>query len=156
MNKIDSIRNEIYIIGDFSINLSLNDSYVFSKNVLSNKSVPSDVKSYYKFCAFFSSPELIKIPTLMTWKSATIIDHILASYLEKITQQGINDVRLCIHQLIFCIGNISRIKRVTQKHIKFRFFKYYSAELFKETLTSINFSKYPNFNDATEAYDDFL
>ena len=31
MNKIDSIGNEIYILGDFNINLSLNDSYIFSK-----------------------------------------------------------------------------------------------------------------------------
>ena len=31
LNKIDSISNEIYLLGDFNINLSLNDSYVFSK-----------------------------------------------------------------------------------------------------------------------------
>ena len=42
------------------------------------------------------------------------------------------------------------------KHIKFCSFKYYSAELFKETLTTINFFKYPNFNDATEGYDNFV
>ena len=29
MNKIDSISNEIYILGDFNISLSLNDSYIF-------------------------------------------------------------------------------------------------------------------------------
>ena len=28
MNKIDSISNEIYILGDFTVNLFLNDSYV--------------------------------------------------------------------------------------------------------------------------------
>ena len=31
INKIDSISNKIYFLGDFSINLSLNDSYIFSK-----------------------------------------------------------------------------------------------------------------------------
>ena len=31
MNKIDSISNETYILGDFNINLSLNDSYIFAK-----------------------------------------------------------------------------------------------------------------------------
>ena len=51
---------------------------------------------------------------------------------------------------------ISRIKRGTHKHIKFRSFKHYSADLFKETLTSINFPNYENFDDATEAYDDFI
>ena len=31
INKIDSISNEIYILGNFNINLTLNDSYIFSK-----------------------------------------------------------------------------------------------------------------------------
>ena len=31
MNEIDSISNEIYVLGDFNINLSLNDSYISSK-----------------------------------------------------------------------------------------------------------------------------
>ena len=33
MNKIDSISNETYILGDFNINLSLTDSYIFSKKI---------------------------------------------------------------------------------------------------------------------------
>ena len=31
INKIDSISTKTYILGDFNINLSLNDSYIFSK-----------------------------------------------------------------------------------------------------------------------------
>ena len=60
------------------------------------------------------------------------------------------------HQLIFCTRKLSRIKRGTHRHIKFRSFKHYSADIFKETLTSINFPNYLNFNNATEAYDDFI
>ena len=40
--------------------------------------------------------------------------------------------------------------------MQFRSFKHYSADLFKEILTSINFPNYQNFNDATDAYDDFI
>ena len=40
------------------------------------------------------------------------------------------------------------------KHIKLSSFKHYSTDLFKETLTSI--PNYQNFNDATEAYYDFI
>ena len=84
MNKIDSISNETYILGDFNINLSLNDSYIFSKkDMLNSKSIPSDVKSYYEFCTFFSLHLLMKVPTRITCNSATIIDHILASYPER-------------------------------------------------------------------------
>ena len=118
MNKTDSISNDIYILDDFNINLSLNDSYISSKkNMLNNKSIPSDVKSYYEFCTFFSLHQLIKVPTRITCNSATIIDHILASYPERVTQQGIVDVGLSDHQLIFCTRKNSRIKRGTCKHI---------------------------------------
>ena len=53
MDKIHSVDNEIYILGDFNINLFLNDSYVLEKNnTLNSKSVPNDVKSYHEFCTF--------------------------------------------------------------------------------------------------------
>ena len=72
------------------------------------------------------------------------------------TQQSIIDVGLSDHQLIFCTRTNSRIKTGTHKHIKFRSFKHYSGDLLKETLTSINFPNYQNFNDPTKAYDDFI
>ena len=43
----------------------------------------------------------------------------LASYTERVTQQGIIDVGLSDYQLIFCTRKISRIKRGTHRHIKF-------------------------------------
>ena len=51
---------------------------------------------------------------------------------------------------------IYRIRRGIHKHFKFWSFKHYSADLFEETVTSIIFPNYPNFNDATETYDDFI
>ena len=90
--------------------------------MLNSKSIPCDVKSYYEFCTFFGLHQLIKVPTRITCNSATIIDHILASYPERVTQQGIIDVGLADHQLIFCTRKISRIKRGTHKQIKFRSF----------------------------------
>ena len=98
--------------------------------------------------------QLIKVPTRLTCNNATIIDY--ASYPERVTQQGIIDVGLSDHQLIFCKRKNSRIERGAHKHIKLRSYKHYSADLFKETLTSRNFPNYLNFNDATEAYDDFI
>ena len=57
MNKIDSISNETYIFGNFNIK---------KKDMLNNKSIPSDVESYYEFCTFFSFHQLIKVPTGIT------------------------------------------------------------------------------------------
>ena len=56
------------------------------------KSIPSDVKSNYQLCNFFSWHQLIKVKTRITCNSATIIDQILASYPKRVTQQGIIDV----------------------------------------------------------------
>ena len=44
MNKINSVDNEIYILGDFNINSFLNDSYILEKkNILNSKSIPSGI-----------------------------------------------------------------------------------------------------------------
>ena len=102
--------------------------------MLNNKSTPSNVKSYYEFCKFFSLHQLIKVTTCITCNWATIINHILASYPERVTQKGIIDVGLSDHQLIFCIRKISKIERGTYKHVKFCLFKHYLADLFEETL----------------------
>ena len=95
MNKIDLVDNEIYILGDFNINLFLNDSYnLEKKNILNSKSIPSDFKSYHEFCTFFGLKQLIKVPTRTTTSSSTIIDHISASYPERLTQHGVTDISL--------------------------------------------------------------
>ena len=112
-------------------------------------------KATMNFVLFFGLHQLTKVPTQISCNSATIIDHILESYPERVTQQGIIDVGLSDHQLIFCTRKNSTIKRHAQT-IKFHSFNHYSADLLKETLTTINFPNYENFNDATEAYDDFI
>ena len=81
-----------------------------------------------KFCTFFSLYQKIKVPTRVC--SATIIDHVLASYPERVPQQCIIDVGLSGHSLILCTRKISSIKRGTPKQMKFRLFKPYSVDLF--------------------------
>ena len=49
ITKIDSINNGICIFGDFSIDLCLNESSIFFKKYVENKSIPSAVKNYYEF-----------------------------------------------------------------------------------------------------------
>ena len=53
-SKLDTNNNEIYILGDFNINLYLNKSYICQKNsFLQSQSVPGDFKKYYEFCTMF-------------------------------------------------------------------------------------------------------
>ena len=102
--------------------------------MLNNKSTPSNVKSYYAFCTFLSLHQLIKVKTRMTRNRATIINHVLASYPERVSLKGIIDVELPDNQLIFCTRKSFKIERGTHRHVKFRLFKHYLADLFEETL----------------------
>ena len=121
MNKINSVDNKIYILGDFNINLILKDSYILEeKNILKSKSIPSDVKSYHEFRTFFGLKQLIKVPARTTTSSSTIIDHILASYTERVTQCGVIDISFFDHHLIYCTRKISGIKKGLHKQIQFR------------------------------------
>ena len=94
--------------------------------------------------------ELVTAPNILrqsSWISVMIFNFRLLKWTalpERVTQQGIIDVGLSDHQLIFCTRKISRIKRGTHKHIKFRSFKHCSADFFKETLTRIDFPNYQN------------
>ena len=135
----------------------LNDCYVLEKNnILNSKSILNDVKSYHEFCTFFGLKQLIKVPTRTTTSSSTIIDHILASYPERVTQCGVIDISLSDHQLIYCTRKISRIKRGSHKQILFRLFKHYTVDLFEQELSKLNFPSYQNYNEINEAYNDFI
>ena len=49
-DKLDT-NNGIYILGDFNINLYLNNSYIFQKNnLLQNQSITCDIKKCFEFC----------------------------------------------------------------------------------------------------------
>ena len=81
---------------------------------------------------FFGLKQLIIVPARVTTGSSTIIDHVLASFPERVTQSGVIDIGLSDHQLIYCTRKISRIKRGSHKQIKFRSFKHYTADLFEK------------------------
>ena len=119
-SKLDTNNNKIYILGDFNINLYLDNSYIFqNNNLLQSQSIPTGIKKYYEFCTMFGLKQL-EVPTRVTCSSSTIIDHILASFPDRFSQQGVIDVGLSDHQIIYCTRKISRIKRGTHKRIRYR------------------------------------
>ena len=141
----------------FDFNLFLNNSYIYEKkNILNSKSISSDLKSYHKFCTFFGLKQLIKVLTRTTTSSSTIIEHILASYSERVTQCGVIDITLSDHQLIYRTRKIYRIKRGSHKQIQFRSFTHYTVNLFEPELSQLNFPNYQNDNEINEAYNDCI
>ena len=125
-------------------------------NILQSQLIPSDIKKYYEFCTMFGLKQLIEVPMRVTCRSSTIIDHILASFPNIVSQQGVIDVGLSDHQIIYCTRKISRIKRGTHKHVRCRLLKNCSADIYEEALGGVDFLNYHNFENINDAYSNFI
>ena len=104
----------------------------------------------------FGLKQLIESPTQITCRSSSILDHILASFPNRVIQQGILSVRLSDHQLIYCTRKITRIKRDCHKQIISRSFKNYTIDGYEKALIEINFPEYKNFDNVNDAYSNFI
>ena len=70
----------------------------------------NDAKSYLQFCTMFDLTQIIKSPTRITCSSTLLIDHILAILPDRVFQEGVINVGLSDHQLIYCTRKIIRVK----------------------------------------------
>ena len=123
---------------------------VFQKhNLLSCHSVPNDVKSCFDFCNVWPKARI-------TCSSSSIINHILASFPDRVTQKGTLNLKLSDHQLIYCKRKITRIKRGGHKQIKFHSFKNYSIDGYEKALVEIDFPEYRKFDNVNDAYSNFI
>ena len=104
----------------------------------------------------FGLKQLIEITTRITYSNSSIIDHILASFPNRVTQREILNVGLSDHQLIYCARKITKIKRGGHKQIKFRSFKNYTIDGYEKVLVEINFPEYKNFDNVNDAYSKFI
>ena len=103
----------------------------------------------------FGLKQLIEVPTRVNCISSTITDHILASFPNGVSQQGVIDVGLSDHQIICCTRKISRIKRGKHKQIRCRSLKNYSADIYEEALGRLDFPNYHNFENINDVYSNF-
>ena len=155
--KLDTINKETYILGDLNINLYLNNKNVFDKcSTIVSDTIPYDVRKYQEFCNAFNLKQLISRPTCITCSSSTIIDHILASYPDRVSQKGIIDIGISDHQLIFCTRKTLKTNTASHKEISFLSLKNYSSVTFEEALKKVKFSNYKNFININEAHSNFI
>ena len=94
--------------------------------------------------------------TLVTCNSSSILDHVLASFPDKVSQRGVIDVGISDHQLIYCTRKIARIKSYCHKQVTFYSHKSYSPEIFEEALRKLDFPNYELFDDIDKAYQNFI
>ena len=84
-NLLDTLKKELYVHGDFNINLYQDQNHTGCKsNTLVSATVSNDVKNYLQFCTMFGLTQIIKSPIRITCSSTSLINHILASPPERI------------------------------------------------------------------------
>ena len=113
--------------------------------------VANDVEVYFDFCTMFGLNQLNESPTRITWSSSSIIDQILLSFPDRLTQPEILNVGLFDQQLIHCTKKFNRIKRGGHKQIKFSSFKNFFVHGYEESLIGINFPEYKNVGNVNDA-----
>ena len=143
-----------YILGDFNINLFSKQKYIFHQT--NTQSMSPEIKNYFQFCSLYGLEQLIKSRTRVKCSTSSLIGHILTTFPERVSQQGIIDVGLFDPQLLYCTWKFSRTKVETHKQITFRSLKNYYAEAYKEALGELYFPDYENFSDVNKAYENFI
>ena len=139
-NSTNFENQEVYILGDFNINVSENSNLA---------------KSYREICALHGLIQVIETPTRITGTSSTLIDHILTNSKLSITQHGVLEIALSDHYVIYCTRKIQKQKYHKQKFITIRSLKNYSKSNLLEKLSDIIFPDYSLYGDIDEAYSDF-
>ena len=108
--RLNTSYREIYFLGAFKINLFENREYVLDKSSSNNKNLDSFTKTYQECCTLFGLKQLIKCPTCVTCNSSSILDHILASFPDRVSQSGVINIGISDHQLIYCTRKTQRLK----------------------------------------------
>ena len=106
-------NNEIYILGDFNVNLLFLDKYALSmpnETKTIDKDLLPEIKRYKKFCSMYGLSQLIDCPTRITYSISTLKDHILTNTQEKISQLGVIDTAISYHSLIYSTRKIPKPK----------------------------------------------
>ena len=152
------LDNEIFLLGDFNINLLHNEKYILKENQALQNRIPSTslVSQYKLFCQRYSLEQVFKHATRTTCSSSTLIDHILTNSREKISQSGVIDIGISDHQLTYLTRKFHKMKSNTHKQIKIRTLKNHIIESLSKGLSMINFPDYEYFNGVDIAYSDFV
>ena len=106
------MENDLFILGDTNIFYIFDTILDNGENILDKYKDMSKRKSklgaipkkYAQICSTFGLKQLIKHPTRITCHTSTLIDHIIKNCEEKVTQSGVINTSLSVHQLFFALG----------------------------------------------------
>ena len=136
--------NEIYLLGDFEIDLLQNRNCILNGKgtAACQGPVHTLTNKYQEFCQILSSKQVITCSTSVTCSTSSLIDHILTNSTEKICQSSIIDCGMLDHQLIVRTRKVKQAKGNKNNNVFLRSLKHHTVNVFVEELQKINFSGY--------------
>ena len=100
-----------------------------------------------------------KYQSRVTRNCFSFLEHLLASFPERVSQGGIIYLGISCDHLIYCTRKTARIKSYSHKKISFRSLKNYSHKVYLEALGKKKKKRLPNyelFDDIDKAYENFI
>ncbi|XP_060799413.1 uncharacterized protein LOC132901016 [Neoarius graeffei] len=142
LNAEGFVDSEVIITGDFNTNVSTSKAN-------------SLVNSLKYFCSMFDLHQMITEPTRVCESSQTTIDLMLVSDQDKICQSCVITCGMSDHMAIYCTRKVLRSKATGHNTIKVRSMKHYTAEVFCERLSMIDWSSVLNCMNVDQAWRNF-
>ena len=103
----------------------------------------------------FLLTEIIKEPTGI-YSSSCLLNHILTNSSEKNYQKRLVEVGISNHQLIYCTKKTNRIKHNKHSQIQVKSLKKYGAEIFTNSLKTVQFQNHDIFFNVNVTNSDHL
>ena len=113
-------------------------------------------KGYLDFCFSFSLEQLMSIPTSVTSKTTTLIDHVLTKSSRKVRQCGAIELSISDHDLVYYTRKTSSLKPYKHNDISVRSMKNYTKEKLFELLRKTHFPDHTTFTCLNKAYQGFI
>ena len=142
-SSIDVNKNEIYVLGDFNINLLENNKYILNESLSckANRSMTPLIHQYIEFFQSYSLKQILREPTRIKCNTSSLLDHILSNSFQKISSSGTLDIGISDHKLFFCPRKIVRYKSNSHQNLFARSFKNYDQINFERALKNVKFLK---------------
>ena len=107
------LNNELYILGDFNIDLLFKGNCILNKTQKSKNHFTDfspEIKKYNEFCSIYGFKQLTNYPTRITFNTSTLIYHALTNTQDSISLCVVIDTAMSDHDMIYCTRKILKTK----------------------------------------------
>ena len=142
LQNVNFHEQEIFILGDFNTDVNSTRGSSLCKSLMS-------------WMKSMDLHQLIKDATQITANSSTVLDLIITSEQDKISQSGVLDYQISDHCPIFCTRKVPKYKFNCHIFVKLRSLKNYDVDEFRKHLREVNWFEVINCENIDSCWSSF-